>query len=103
MSLSAVHVSRLQTPEGEFLQWTEDGKPLEKGSYVDGKRDGKWESFYEGLLDREYTYAKGNLLKTVDYERKVPQHRIVREYMPDGSLKLEKKLEGLTGDKEKMI
>lgn len=94
---------RSQTPDGEYLSWDETGAPSEKGLYTDGKRTGKWESFYEGQIDREYFYDKGNLQKTIDYERKAPQHRIVREYMPDGSLKLEKKLEGLTGDKEKLI
>lgn len=94
---------RSHSPDGEYQSWYDNGDLLEKGQYKDGKRIGKWESYADKELDGEYFYENGVLVKTVEYYRKAPQYRMVREYMPDGSLRNETRLEGLSGDRPKVI
>jgi hypothetical protein len=40
--------------EGHFAHWSRDGKEVEEGSYLDGKRDGPWTFWSEdGAVDKE--------------------------------------------------
>jgi antitoxin component YwqK of YwqJK toxin-antitoxin module len=91
------------TYEGPYTIWEEGNVVSVSGTYLKGERTGTWEYFEEKLLRQQLFYEKGILLKTIDYIRKAPQSRTVREYFPDGSLKIEKQLEGLEGDKQKLI
>lgn len=89
--------------EGSYTQWDYDGSISVKGNFKNGLRVGLWEYFDGKDIRSELTYEKGNLMKSVDYERKPPQHRIVREYFPDGSLKNETRFEGLEGNQKQLI
>jgi len=47
--------------DGKWTSWYEDGLKLSEGNYKDGKRDGKWTSWYENGLkwtDRNYKDGK---------------------------------------------
>ena len=89
--------------DGPYKAWNSDGELYLTGNYVNGRESGVF-TYYEGKLpEREMTYENGRLLKSVDYINYVPQHRIVREYFPDGSFKSESRLEGLEGNNKKLI
>lgn len=90
--------------DGPYNFWFENGKQSLKGQFQNGRPSGHWESFEEnGELYREAWYENGTLTKTIDYFRKAPQHRIVRELFPDGSVRTETRLEGLEGNKSQVI
>ncbi len=89
--------------DGPYKAWNSDGQLYLEGNYVDGRESGVF-TYYDGkVVESEMTYEKGNLLKSINYFSQTPQHRIVREYFPDGSLKNETRLEGLEGDKKFML
>lgn len=89
--------------DGDYKSWSETGALESQGAYKKGMHIGKWEYFDREGLSYEAFYQDGKLMKSVDYVRKSPQHRLVREYFEDGSLKNETRLEGLSGDKPKVI
>ena len=46
--------------DGKWTSWYEDGLKLSEGNYKDGKRDGKWTSWYEnGLKWIDTNYKDG--------------------------------------------
>ena len=89
--------------EGPYKSWDENGALSMQGNYVNGEEEGVFSYFYGKILEREMTYEKGRLMKSIDYHNEPPQHRMVREYFPDGSVKTESRLEGLKGDGKKLI
>lgn len=91
------------TYDGPYEAWHPDGTLAVKGNYSEGRAHGNWDHFTDNALMYQQFYEKGQLLKTIDYIRKAPLHRWVREYFPDGSLKNEQKLEGLEGNKPQVI
>ncbi len=91
------------TRDGAYTEWDTEGNVSLRGNYENGRRTGIWE-YYDGKeVSSELTYEKGNLIKMIDYIRTPPHHRMVREYFPDGSLKNESRLEGLSGNQKHMI
>jgi antitoxin component YwqK of YwqJK toxin-antitoxin module len=86
--------------DGPFQSWDPRGDLSETGQFMNGKPVGKWEYFTGNRLERESFYEQGNLVRTIDHG---PGFRTLREYFADGSLKLEKRLEGQSGSKEKLI
>ncbi len=89
--------------DGPYKSWDYNGELSVQGQYVNGEATGLFTYFTNKTLDRELTYEKGRLLKSIEYHNDPPQHRMVREYFPDGSVKSESRLEGLKGDGKKMI
>ena len=89
--------------DGPYKLWDQNGELFVQGQYVNGEEEGLFTYFTGKVLERELTYVKGNLMKSVDYYNEPPQHRMVREYFPDGSVKSESRLEGLSGDTKKLI
>jgi len=89
--------------DGPYLQWDETGDLSIRGNFENGKRTGTWEYFIDKEVRSELFFENGNLSKTIDYIRTPPQHRMVREYFPDGSLKNETRLEGLEGNQKHLI
>lgn len=89
--------------DGPYKSWDTEGNLFVEGNYENGEEVGVFTHYDGKIVDREMTYEKGKLLKSVDYINSPPQHRIVREYFPDGSLKSESRLEGISGDKKKLI
>lgn len=89
--------------EGPYKYWSQDGELIVDGTYEKEQRTGKWNYYSDKQIERELIYEKDSLVKSTDYFYNVPQHRIVREYFPDGSVKTESRLEGLEGDGKKMI
>jgi antitoxin component YwqK of YwqJK toxin-antitoxin module len=48
------HADGSWVKEGPAVHWSRDGKRLEEGSYLDGKRDGPWAFWNEdGSIDNE--------------------------------------------------
>ena len=89
--------------EGPYTQWDSEGNLYFQGNFEKGFRTGTWE-YYDGKeISSEHVYEKGILVKSIDYLRTPPQHRIVREYFPDGSIKKETRLEGLLGNQKHLI
>ncbi|MES2525540.1 MAG: hypothetical protein V4598_00575 [Bdellovibrionota bacterium] len=89
--------------DGPHKIWHENGEIYSQGNYVNGEEEGLFTYHIGNVLERELTYEKGRLMKSIEYHNDPPQHRMVREYFPDGSVKSESKLEGLKGDGKKMI
>ena len=89
--------------DGPYKQWDQNGDLYVEGNYVNGEEEGVFTYLNGKLLEREMTYVKGRLTKSIDFHNEPPQHRVVREYFPDGSVKTESRLEGLKGDGKKHI
>ncbi len=91
------------TYDGPYQSWNEGNVLAVSGNYLKGQRVGVWEYFEDKNLTDKMTYENGHLVKSIAYFRSPTMYRIVREYFPDGSVKSEVKLEGLEGDKQKVI
>ncbi len=91
------------TYDGDYESWYADGTISLKGAYLAGKPVGTWDHYIDKLLSYQQFYEAGNLVKSIEYVRSPPMHRVVREFFPDGSVKNEQKLEGLEGDKPRII
>ena len=52
--------------DGEFLYYYENGQLKEKGNFKDGKKEGEYLNYYQnGQLKRTEIYKDGELIKTI--------------------------------------
>ena len=66
----------LKPYSGEHIGWHKNGQLKEKGNYIDGKRDGFWQSYHEnGQTNFRANYKDGKL------------HGLLEQYEDDGSVK----------------
>ena len=56
-------------PNGQWVDWYENGQKISEGYYLDGERHGKWKCWYaDGRLCSIKVYNHGKLVKT-EYEQ----------------------------------